>query len=776
MGRRLRWQIGIPVFCVALTTAVISAQESSVVGHIIDQQGGAVAGATVTLDAPGQPTRTTRSGTDGAFTFNGVQPARYTLRANAPSFAQATEIVTVGTSGMTVTIALRVAGIVEDLTVRGAVAGIAATAKIRSPARDLPLTIESVPREIIVEQAANDLVTALQNTSSTFAFITYGVYEYYTFRGFSDSAQLLDGVRNEGPNRLNSQLTNVDRVDVLKGPSSALYGAGAVGATVNVVRKKPSTPPVYDFMGAFGSWETARAEFGGTGRLFSNAVLYRIDVGAESREGYRHDHPKRLNLSPSLAWRVGPSSHLNIYYTVNRDKFGGDAGLPLVDTNLDVPTDHNVIDVPHDRNYRTPFDEATQSDNNLQIVYGHQMTDSLGFRNVFSYRRVNEEYLLAEENDFIAPSTIDRYYLYFNHHRRPVANVAELTATMERGVEHELLVGWDSQRYHNYTTLPDEDFFQAASIDAFKPIETQQPFELDITRQNVTTSYGNGLYAQDHVTVGPRAKLLIGARYDINRRSTHSDDLTGPQPVEGPHAKREAGAFTGRVGLVYQPASFVDVYGSWANSFTPLTVAQPDGSSLDPQTASQWEIGQRSRHMNDRILFTTAGYRILRQKVAFRRPGGFYVQAGQIESRGFEADFEASMTSRWRVNMSYGFNDSKFLDYEESPGVNRRGNTTQFAPRNTVNVWTSYAFRNGFSVNGGARYFGEVFADSGNAFAVGGYGLLNFAIRYRRGSLEYALNLNNLTDTTYYVPHLDYLQVYPGAPVNVLGTVRVRLR
>jgi len=510
--------------------------------------------------------------------------------------------------------------------------------------------------------------------------------------------------------------------------------------------------------------------------LAGDAALYRFDLGGESREGYRHDNAKRFTMTPSVAWRLGDSSRLNVHYTLNRDKFGGDAGLPLVDTSLGVPTDQNLLDVPRDRNYRTPYDDATSFDQNLQVAYSRQLNGSFGFRDVVSYRRFNDQYFLTEENDFIAPSTIDRYYLYFHHHRRPLTNIAEVTANITRGLQQELLLGWETQRYHNYTTLPEEDFFQAASIDAFNPVETQGPSDLTITRQNVFTNNTNGFYAQDHIAIGPQVKLLLGGRYDIYRRSSHTDDLTGPEPVEGPVAKRDANAFTGRVGMVYQPVSRMDVYGSWANSFTPLTIAQPDGSSLDPQTGSQWEFGQRSRMANNRMQFSAAAFRILRQNVPFRRTGGFYVQAGEIRSRGFELDLETSVAANWRVNVSYGFTDAEFLDYEESPGVNRRGNTTQFAPRNTFNVWTGYEWKNGFGVNVGGRYFGNVFADSANEFEVNGYGLINLAARYRRGPLEFALNVNNLTDTEYFIPHLDYLQVYPGAPVNVMGTIRVRLR
>src|SRR5262249_36718550 len=150
----------------------------------------------------------------------------------------------------------------------------------------------------------------------------------------------------------------------------------------------------------------------------------------------------------------------------------------------------------------------------------------------------------------------------------------------------------ESQRYHNFTTLPDEDFFDATPIDAFDPVETQTEPSVVITRQNVFTNTTNAFYAQDHLTLGPKVKLLLGGRGDIYRRNSHSDDLdaSGDVTEEGVITRRKTNAFTGRAGLVYQPVPVVDLYGSFANSFTPLTSAQPDGKTLDPETGQQWEF------------------------------------------------------------------------------------------------------------------------------------------------------------------------------------------
>jgi iron complex outermembrane receptor protein len=259
------------------------------------------------------------------------------------------------------------------------------------PVRDLPLTVAGVSSAVIAEQGVNDLVTALKNVSGVYPFTTYGVYEYYSFRGFLSSVQLVDGVRNEG-NRVNTQLTSIERVEVLKGPSSALYGGSALGATVNLIRKKPSATPTYDAMAPSATGRRVAARSAPPGGWAAATPRFIVSTsGPRGATGTRHDEAKRFTMTPSLAWRLGANNQVNVYYTLNRDQFGGDAGLPLVDTSLETATEDNIPDVPRDRNYRTPQDDATSLDHNIQLSYARQINNSLGFRDTLSYRPLQRQ-------------------------------------------------------------------------------------------------------------------------------------------------------------------------------------------------------------------------------------------------------------------------------------------------------------------------------------------------------------------------------------------------
>jgi iron complex outermembrane recepter protein len=772
----------IYLFVFALIHPTVFAQASPVTGRVVDPQGASVANAEISLvpSGSGQRTRTTRSNADGSFSIDGVAPGQYALNVRAPGFDESTQTMSVG-AATNVTVTLKIGGIVEDVTVQGALLGTAATGKTNLPVKDMPMTISMVSGQVIQEQGANDLVAALQNVPGVYAFTNYGIYEGYTFRGFVDlfpslANQLLDGVRHEG-NRINTQLANIERVEVLKGPSSALYGGGAIGATVNLIRKKPSAQPAYDATFAGGSWSTGRAQFGATGRLGSDATLYRFDVGAETKEGYRHNETRRVQMTPSLAWRVGTGNQINVYYTFSRDNFAGDAGIPLV-----LPGEGDVAqffpDIPRDRNFRTPIDNATSYDNSLQVAYARQMNNSWGFRNTLSYRPVNDDYFLAEfmfvEDD---ATTVYREFLQFKHHRRPLTNLAEVTGRVQGAGEHNLVFGWEGQHYNNHSnTVGDIGVVFAEPIDLFNPVETQGPVNEPLTRVAYFTHNTNAFYAQDNITLGPKVKLMAGGRYDVFRRTSHNNPVDNGVEREGPLLRREAEAFTGRVGLVFQPVPTVDLYGSVANSFRPLTQAQPDGTTLDPETGRQLEFGQRFRMAGGRVQLNTAIFHIVRRNVAFSRPGGVFDQASEETSKGFEADITTSPVSNWRINGGYGYTDVTFGDFLVNATTNLRGNSDIMAPKHSLSIWTAYDWPNGFGINAGARAQSKVFIDRTNTLTFDGYGLLNVGARYRRGSVEYAVNVNNLTDTEYFASVLYDTQLYPGEPINVLGTVRIRFR
>ena len=782
----------ILLFILASTAA---AQDGSLVVRVVDPGRAVVAGAPVILrHVQSNAQHTSVTDGQGLGRFASLVPGEYQLEVAARNFALHQQTVTIKAGDQTVEALLAIAPFQEEVTVEG-VATVPTIGRVNMPLRDQPLTVNTLTSDFLTTYAVNDLVTALKYIPNTTAYSQYGVYQYFTFRGFSDNVQMVDGIRNEG-NRVNTQLANVEKVEVLKGPASVLYGSEAIGGTVNIVLKKPSPDPSYDLSATLGRWDTYRGAFGAAGRVGAmDRVFYRFDLAGDSAENFRHDPGKRVNVTPSVTWRVSDAGRMNFRYSYDRNRAGGDSGIPLVPlTGGFVPDPSRsgigdplsravqgdgsdfIPNVPRDSRYNTPQDFALGTDQNTFISYAQTFGANLAFRNTFGYRHFDDEYWVAEFLDVTPPSRVNRGFLYFKHHRRPWTNQAELSGQVKLGVTNNFLIGYDYQDYSNYTHRRTGANFNTTPIDLYDPVETHVNVDLysfPVTRSDHFTNETNAVFLQDTVTIAPQVKAVLGGRFDRVRRKSHNNPVANGVETEGPITRGDYNQFTYRVGLVYQPVNWIDLYAQNATSFKPLFNVQPDGSLLEPEEGEQFEVGQRFRFMRERLQLSTAFFNIEKRNVARSLGGGLFEQIGKLRSRGFEAEVAGSLTSRWSVSAGYGYTDAEFLDYY-SGNINLTGNTPRRVPDHTVNFVTSYAWANGFSLNAGIQGVTDQFINDTNTISFEGYDVINLGASYIRGRVQYLLNLTNVTDSMYWASSLGNRQLYPGQPFNVMATVRIQ--
>jgi iron complex outermembrane receptor protein len=772
-----------------------AAQTASLVARVIDPDRAVVEGAAVILsDARSGAQYTVLTSNEGTARFTGLVPGEYRLEVAARNFKVHAQTITLGAGERTVEARLEIAPLQEDVTVQG-VATVPTIGRVNMPLRDQPLTVNTLTSEFLANYAVNDVVTALKYVPNVTAYSQYGVYQYFTFRGFSDSLQLVDGIRNEG-NRVNTQLANVERLEVLKGPASVLYGGDAVGATVNLVLKKPSPDPAYDFSATAGLWETYRGAFGAAGRVGSmEQVFYRFDIAGDSTDNFRHDPSNRFNVTPSVTWRLPRTAQLDFRYSYDRNRASGDSGIPLVPLTAGFTPDPErtavgdplaravqgdgsdfIPNVPRDSRYNTPQDFSVGTDHNTRVSYAQAFGGNLAFRNTFGYRYFDDEYWIAEFLDVTPPSRVNRGFLYFKHHRRPWTNQAELSGQIRSGITQDFLLGYDFQDYGNYTHRRAAANFNTTPIDLYDPVETHVTVDLDsfpVTRSDHFQMKTNGIFFQDTLTVMPQVKAVAGGRYDWVRRRSHNNPVVDGVETEGPITLGESEKFTYRLGVVYQPATRLDLYAQSSTAFRPNFSTQSDGTPLEPEYGVQYEVGQRLRLMEERLQLSAAIFNIEKRNVARSLGGGLFEQIGKLRSRGFETEVAGNVTSRWVVSAGYGFTDATFLDYY-SGNINLTGNTPRRVPEHTVTFSTSYAWANGFSVSAGIQAVSDQFINDTNTIKFNGYDIVNLGASYTKGRVQYQLNLTNLTDTEYWASSLGNRQLYPGQPFNVMGTVRIR--
>lgn len=780
---------------VLLIAGSAAAQSASVTGRVTDPDRAAVANAEVVLMPlpSGQP-QTQLTGADGSFRFTGLPSGEYRLEMTARGFSVHAETVALTSGERTVTAVLAIAPVREEITVEG-VATVPTIGRIAVPLRDQPLTVHTLTADYLQSRAINDVVTALNQLPNVVAYNQYGVYQYFTFRGINDSVQMVDGVRNEG-NRVSTQLAGVDTVEVLMGPASVLYGADAIGGTVNLVLKKPTADPTYDVSATAGRWETYRGTFGAGGRVGSvNALFYRLDIGGESAENFRHDPARRLTVTPSIMWRPAPSRQLDVRYMFDRNRVSGDGGLPLVPLTggfTPDPTRTAIGDpfsravqgdgsdvipkVPRDVRFNTPQDFGLGVDHNLRVSYSQTFGGGYAFRNTVGYRDFDDEYWVTEFLDVTPPSRVNRGFLYFKHHRRPWTNQAELSGRVTVGVPHDVLVGWDFQDYDNDTHRRAGANFNTTPMDLYNPVESHVPVDVHsfpVTRIDYFTNRTHGVFVQDALTLMPQLKVVVGGRFDRIRRQNYNNPVVNGVETQAAIVRGQSDTFTHRAGLVYQPRTAVDIYAQNSSSFRPNFNIQPDGTPLEPEYGELYEVGQRLRLMRERLQLSAAVFHIEKQNLTRSLGGGFFEQIGKLRSRGFETELAGLVTPEWNAQVGYGYTRARFLDYM-SGTVNLSGRIPRRAPEHTVSVATSYAWPNGLSLMAGGRVVSEQFLNDINTVGFSAYELVDVGLAYRRGRVQYTLNFTNVTDREYFASALGSRQLYPGQPFNVMAAVRVR--
>jgi iron complex outermembrane recepter protein len=750
-----------------------AAQQLSLSGTIRDNTG-VIPGATVVLSSGGGVTSTATTDSTGTYRFTGLSAGTFELTFSMRGFETVVRTVTLGADTPAVDVVMSVGRVSTSLTVTAS-GGRATATRLPVPNDDVPAQVSSIPEELIHQQGINTVGEALKNASGVQAFRWYGVYEQYTIRGFSDpdrdsyNVVLLDGMRMGG-NRYSTQTNNIQSVEVLKGPSSVLYGRGAVGGTINIVRKKPQAVGAYDFSYRGGRFNTHQIAGGATGAVGgSDKVLYRLDSSFEASDGWRDAGADRFNLSPALTWLMTDRARLTVHQTFNRDRFDGDGGVPL-----------NIIDLPSytpELRFSLPQDRVLVEDSQTQAIFSGNLFPRWEFRNSLQFQRTSDQYFVTEgvygdpEANLVYREPLD-----FHHIRRPFQNQAEMVGRVEGFGGHNLLFGYEFQRdkYRTEVTAGDDPdcicgywWLTIAPMDITTLQETQPPLDIEtIARTTFVNDRIHSFYWQDQIDIAPQVKVNIAGRVDDYTRDQTREGGLPFTPVN-----REQTAYTYRAGVVYAPRYDQQLYFATASSFTPVNTVPADGSQLDPSTARNYEVGHRWQGFNGRVDTSLAVYHITRNNVAVQQSVTTFEQIGEQRSKGVDLDVNTDLGGQVYLLFNYGFTQPKF----EDAGSDLSDRVPRFVPKHLTNLWVRKDFSSGLNAAFGIRHVGEQFVNDSNSVSLDPYTIFSGAVGYRTNRWEWTLNAENLfNNDDYFLPgHFSNL-VFPGQPINVSSTIRFR--
>ncbi|MBL8269296.1 TonB-dependent siderophore receptor [Steroidobacter sp.] len=627
--------------------------------------------------------------------------------------------------------------------------------KLNVEVRDLPQAITLIPRAVIDEL----LITRIEDVSYTTVGVqpvspyTGGVSLGFFIRGFRGSAILVDGYNAgviSGSSSSVIDFSTVDRVEVLRGPASVLYGQGNPGGIVNVTTKRP-----LDRFGlgaelnvGDGRDGTLRGTFDVTGPLVSDRLLVRLNAAVEDSDSFRDFVTnKRRLVAPSLELRATDDITVNLDYVHDRfsytiDRFAG-------------TTRELIENLPVTRNLSEPWLPNTEMEiQKFRAQVEWRFAPDWALRaSGFTYKHEADNAPEIGILGLTSPgaTTVNRYYTNYpgadRNQRRDETLSAQLSGHFASGpLLHDLLVSYDSvDAFFNYYAM-DGDI---GPIDYRNPVYSAGPLlpAEDFSFQGASSSDYQAVYGQDLISLGEHWKLLVGMRRDsITTRSYLDADRTLAGRTQ--HDRKT----TPRAGLIWRPVSATTLYLSWGKSFLP-NAGRGDrfGNQFEPEVGEAFEAGVKQEILDGRMALTAAAFEITKSNVLTIDPSDirFSVNSGEARSRGFELEMDGTLRPGWRLRAGVAY-----VDAEVTKSLNvangRVGDGLAGVSPWTANLNTSYELSGALSavsIGGNASYASSRPARVPNPnWSLDSHLKLDAFVAYDFGAARAQLNFENILD------------------------------
>ena len=699
--------------------------------------------------------------------------------------------------------------------------------KTASALKEVPQSVGYVTKELILDQGATTVNEVVKNISGVNQNSSYNDFSIRGFRatGNRNSGNLLNGMRAQTSLWKQSSLANIERVEVIKGPASALFGNAAPGGVINRVTKKPLFENKNSITVGVGSWNTLKTYGDFTGPLNpKKTLLYRLNLGYEKTDSFRDlQGSESIIAAPSFSYIPNEKTHINVDFVYQN--FNG-----KIDRGQSVPADGNVYSTPISRSLSAANDFLKENTLNTTIALTHKFSDHISLNAIYLNSSYSEDMLEHTQanlyykqigngaNAFLYADP-NKVMMTANQRKRYFANNSFNTYfnfNFNTGIlKHKLLVGYDyfiseqkagsssisAQGYlskdktkvvNTYTTtanvlagsvqtpttnVPVFDLYDPIAGNAYKDISKY------IWKQNTLNpyeEYSHGVYVQEQIDISI-VKLLIGLRQEWSTETLNKETTK--------EISRQTSAFIPRVGLVVEASENINLYSTWVKGFQPQGAniqSDPDryGGPFDYMKSELYEVGLKTEWFNKRLSATLAIFKITQENSLEQSP-----KAGKAdwrvpvdeESNGFELDVAGQILPNFSVVVNYAYTDARIVKLKEEGTIKDLNVQRPSTPRHAANLWTKYIFENG-SLKGlgagiGVSYASERLGQVGRratAASYPDYTLLNAVLYYKVKDVQLQLNVNNVLNRTYWISGYDNLRNFPGAPRNINASVTYR--
>jgi iron complex outermembrane recepter protein len=771
----------------------------------------------------------TRTGTTtddaGTFRLGGVAAGTYTLQASGVGFETLRETISV-VAGQTLQLNLSILPSVKQLqTVE--ITGRKETtytndqsfigSKTATPLRDLPQSVAYVTKEILQDQAVFRLNDAVKNFSGVNQF---SFYNDLTIRGHRVSggdnyASLVNGLRANSSFWKQNLTPHLERVEVIKGPASALFGNTSPGGTINRVTKKPLDESRQSLSFSTGSFNTTRALADFTGPMNEEkTLLYRLNVGYENAMSFRDvQFDKNIIVAPSVSFLPTQNTRLNFDLVYQNSTGRLDRGQAVLSSG-------DLFSVPISRSINRANDYLNEETYNLTFSLNHRFSNRVSFNSSYMKTGYEEDLLehrgantYAKDATGANINTLVEMQVFIRKRRWFDDNISNyFNIDLNTGpVAHRLVVGYDyaqqrlapggsqllARGYRNAANTGAINTFVPANSRNYlldsrgNPVPNVPHFDLSdpngnfladmskyfYTRQDFPPTYyfTQGVYVQNQISIG-KLKALLGLRQDWFTEYANYRTATEKAVTQT--------ALLPRLGLTYGLTPTVNLYATYTQGYQPQTASQlanpTAGGPFDPLTSNLLEAGAKTDWLGNRLTINAAIYRLTVNgalyNAALAAQPDLLVQIGQEVAQGVELDVVGQLAQNWSIQASYAFNDATITQSKNEADIGRQKPN---APRHQGSFWTKYVVGRGplaglgfgLGSNFVSERFGSIVAAGAQPVVLPTYQLWNAALYYRTGKFQVQMNLNNLTNRTHWVGGYDILRLFPGAPRHYLATV-----
>lgn len=645
-----------------------------------------------------------------------------------------------------------------------------ATSKTKATISEIPQSVSTVTKELITDKMQMHLSEVLENVSGV---THYSGYEEYNIRGLhAENARLINGLRTFNTSLTSPLLVNVERVEVIKGPTSVLYGNCDPGGTINLVTKKPLTGNHISASIGKGTWNAYNGQIDATGQLDNEKnLLYRFNTGYEQKESFRNGYfLKSFQIAPSLSFIPNNKLQINLDVSVSNTNSVVDRGQPALEDN------DNLLSTPIQLSLIQPSDYLKETNFSAVISATFQINSRLSFNTSLLRYQTNQK--LSEHNieDFITDDSLNLSYNY--RHVKSTTNTFTnyFSYLINQGnVKQQLIFGYDYIK-NNLSTNEWEGELPAFGINN-RVVGTFSLLHPEYIRRNVNEynqivdSLGgeeiangvyttHGLYFQEHLTY-KKWQLITGIRGEFFQSGTEQNEIT------------RVNKLIPKIGINYAFNRNYHIYANYQNGFDPFepsSVLQVFNQPFKPVTSNMFETGFKADLLSNQLLASVAIYQITINNLAVNANDmsnpNLYVQRGSQQSKGLELELQGKINDNISAFTGYSFNQTEIIKSIKSEEI---GMIAANAPKHSSNSWIKYRFAKSI-LNGLSIAFGHSQVSQRNTLdkdvILPGYVMFNTGITYQINHFKLAFNINNLFNKVYWMSAYNNTNKWPGSSRN----------